>query len=173
MCVGHDGTHENHEHGGNGDQQRQHGSDEWGEHKADDDTHTHLHGRQALQETEGVVCCCERGERGKEEEDSYPSASSGKLIDETLYDTLSSKGTSQMATAKRKKKGAKRGMEEEGKKARVVDDGDDDDEDGEVQVRFPVARVKKIVAQDETLGTFRRESVVLIAKAAELFAEYL
>lgn len=39
--------------------------------------------------------------------------------------------------------------------------------------KLPLARVKKIIAQDEDLGQIRKEALILISKATELFIEYL
>ena len=43
----------------------------------------------------------------------------------------------------------------------------------EGKAQIPLQRVKKIIQQDEDIGTVRKEALVLISRATELFIEYL
>jgi histone H3/H4 len=42
-----------------------------------------------------------------------------------------------------------------------------------LQLKFPLSRVRQILQLDEELGKFRKESIMLIAKATELFVAHL
>jgi histone H3/H4 len=63
--------------------------------------------------------------------------------------------------------------DEEGSKSAEQEDGAKKNDERALKLRFPYSRVKAMIELDPELGKFRKESVKLIAKAAEVFVAHL
>ncbi len=63
--------------------------------------------------------------------------------------------------------------DDENSKSAEHDEGAKKNDEKALKLRFPYSRVKAMIELDPELGKFRKESVKLIAKAAEVFVAHL